>query len=170
MRPVDPLQAWAELRHYPDLDPRAERALRLAGQHFSSDATAEAYLREASAIAPKAEAVLIAHYRYNLYKHRFAEAVSHARTLVSIAADRLGIDTDPLRVQAQQLLGCEQEAQLRAWLFCCQAYGYVLLRAGADTLGLQVLSHLAQVDAADRVRTATLLDVIARSDQEAQDD
>lgn len=167
---MNPLNEWVRQRHYPDLDPRAERAIRKAGLSFSRDTAAEAHLQVAAKIAPEHEAVLVAQYRYYLYKHRFAEAAGYARAAVACVAGRLGIDADPLRIESGDLPEGVVEAELRAWLLACQAYGYVLLRAGYQKAGMAMLEHLAEVDVADHTRTGALLEVIRRAGTALGDD
>lgn len=160
---------WVEFRDYPDLDPRAEAALRRAGLAFLDDAAAEAHLAQASAIAGKHEAVLIARYRYQLYKHRFRDACESARVLLERTAAQLGIPKDPMQVAVPDLARVPVERELRAWLFACQAYGYVLMRAGYETAGRAMLDHLVAIDVHDHTRSQQLVAVIDKGGEEDDD-
>lgn len=160
---------WVEFRDYPDLDPRAEAALRRAGLAFLDDTAAEAHLAQAAAIAGQHEAVLIARYRYHLYKHRFREACESARVLLEGTAVQLGIPTDPMQVVVSDLSRVTDERELRGWLFACQAYGYVLMRAGYVTAGRAMLDHLVAIDIHDHTRSHLLVAVIDKDDDEEED-
>ncbi len=167
---LDPNSAWLSQRRYPDLDPRAERALREAGLRFSEGAVAEVYLRQAAAIAPEHEAVLVGQYRYYLYKHRYGEAARFARACISQAAERLGIASDPMSVSASELDLSARESLARSWLFACQAYAYVLLRAGQKARGTRLLEHLVAVDTENLSKTVELCAVIKKAEQNEDDD
>lgn len=167
---LDPDRAWLSQRRYADLDPRAEQALREAGLRFSQGSSAEYYLRRAANIAPEHEAVLIAQYRYHLYKHHFAEAAPFARACVALSARRLGLDQDPLRVRAGDLDFEIDEAGVRFWLFACQAYAYVLMRADHRAAGAALLEHILTVDPQNVSRTAELVATIKRAEVCDDDD
>ncbi len=163
---LGPDATWLAQRRWPDLDARAEQALREAGLAFSHAERAEQCLTRAALIAPEHEAVLIAHYRYNLYKHRFAEAAHYSWCYLRLAAARVDLPDDPLRVRASDIAGCAaDEASLRAWLFACQAHGYVLMRAGQRAEGEALLDHLMAVDVHDQSRTAALCAVMRKAEQ-----
>jgi tetratricopeptide (TPR) repeat protein len=155
-------QDWLALRHYPDLDPRAERALRAAGLSWQDEAEAERKLAEACALSPEHIAVSIAHYRYHLYKHRFQEAERYARECLRRAARDLGLPEDYREVRCEHADFALQEAGVRFWLFGLQAYGYVLLRCGRRDEGIEALQKLAELDRTDQTKTRILLDVITR--------
>jgi hypothetical protein len=156
-------QDWLGRRDYPDLDPRAERALRAAGLSFQDDAEAERQLAAAAALAPGHIAVTIAHYRFYLYKHRFVEAVSHARACLVYAARQLGLPPDCLQVRAEHADFASLEPRVRFWMFALQAYGYVLLRCNREPEALAALQHLVLLDRNDQTKTRILVEVIARA-------
>lgn len=153
---------WLALRHYPDLDPRAERALRAAGLSWQNEAEAERKLAEACAFSPGHIAVSIAHYRYHLYKHHFQEAERYARECLRRAARELGLPEDHREVRCEHADFALQEVRMRFWLFGLQAYGYVLLRCGRRDEGIEALQKLAELDSTDQTKTRILLDVITR--------
>jgi hypothetical protein len=160
---MQPAQDWLAQRHYPDLDPRAERALRAAGLSWQDEAEAERRLAEACALAPEHMAVLVAHYRYHLYKHRFREAERYAAQCLRQAARELALPLDYRTVRAEHADFASSEPRLRFWLFGLQAYGYVLLRCGRRQEGLATLEQLAQIDSTDQTKTRSLLCVIQRA-------
>ena len=156
--------SWLAQHHYADLDPRAERALREAGLHWHDESEAERLLGEAEQLAPSHRAVVIARYRYCLYKHRFADACTHAEQCLSTAARELGLSDDFREVTAQDAAFAEPEAGERFWLFALQAYAYVLLRSGRRTESDQAFAKVVELDSGDQTKTRVLVDVIARHD------
>jgi hypothetical protein len=163
--------SWLDQRHYADLDPRAERALRAAGLNWHDEATAERLLQEAAGIAPEHMAVVVAHYRYHLYKHRFDAARAHAERCLRLAGDRLGFPEDYRRVAASLADFAAPDAHVRFWLFALQAYGYVLLRCGRREPGMDALRKVAALDPSDATKTRVLIEVISgtRRDREEED-
>lgn len=170
--PRDVSAAWLDQRHYPDLDPRAERALRAAGLSFGDDTRAEQHLREAQELAPGHIAVLVAHYRYHLYKHRFVDAERYARRCLALSARELGLPEGYLDVTGKERDFTSGGTAERFWLFCLQAYGYVLLRCDRRAEGVRALEKVVELDVADQTKTRALLGVIAlaaAADEEAQE-
>jgi hypothetical protein len=152
---------WLDRRSYPDLPKEAERALRAAALCWQREVDAEAHLARARELAPGHVAVLIADYRYRLYKHRFAEAREAAVRCLSEAAARLQIPNDFRQVGPGHAAFGEMDPDVRFWLFTLQAYGYVSLRAGHPEEGRAALEHLAALDTADQTKTRILIQVIA---------
>lgn len=156
---------WLDRRAYPDLPPEAERALRLAALSWQHEAEAEFQLDRARALAGDHVAVLIAHYRYCLYKHRFEEARVEAVRCLAIAAARLGLPEDFRAVRPDQADFAALEPDVRFWLFTLQAFGYVSIRSGHAAEGRAALEQLSLLDAADQTKTRVLLQVIAAADR-----
>jgi hypothetical protein len=154
--------SWLEQRHYTDLDPRAERALRAAGLCWDSEAEAKRHLQEAADIAPEHIAVVVAHYRYHLYKHRFEEARSYAERCLALSSAELRLPADRMFVTSSHADFGAPNPQVRFWLFALQAYGYVLLRCGQREAGMTALGKVVELDKADQTKTRVLVDVIAR--------
>lgn len=155
--------AWLDQRYHDDLAPGAERAIRAAGQAWDDEAEAERQLGIADLIAPGHLAVLVARYRYNLYKHRYVPAADCAVRVLAAAAERLGIPADWRHVTAADADFAATDPPVRFWLFVLQAYGYVLLRLDRHDEGAAVLQRLHELDVADQTRTRILLQVIARA-------
>jgi hypothetical protein len=155
--------SWLEQRHYADLDPRAEQALRAAGLCWHDEIRANAWLQQAAEIAPGHMAVVVAHYRYHLYKHRFEEARAYARQCLSLASAELNLPADPSVVTSAHANFAAPDPRLRFWLFALQAYGYVLLRCGWHEAGMEALRKVVQLDCQDQTKSRVLVDVIARA-------
>jgi hypothetical protein len=158
--------AWLKRRYHDDLAPEAERAIRAAGLAWHDEAEARRLLSLAETIAPGHLAVLIARYRYNLYKHRFTQAARGIVAILAIAANRIGIPPDWRLVTAQSADFTVADPDVRFWLFALQAYGYVLLRLGREGEGVAVLRRLTILDRTDQTRTRKLLQVIERRGRE----
>jgi hypothetical protein len=156
---------WLDRRAYPDLHPEAERALRAAALCWHRESEAEAQLERASDLAGEHVAVLIADYRYRLYKHRFEEARQAAERCLAAAAARLGLPADYREVRPEHADFAALDPDVRFWLFTLQAYGYVLLRCGRLEEGRAALEALTLLDATDQTKTRVLLQVIAAADR-----
>ena len=156
---------WLDRRAYPDLHPDAERALRAAALCWHRESEAEEQLRRAVELAGDHVAVLIADYRYRLYKHRFDEARAAAERCLTAAAARLGLPADFRDVRPEQADFSALDKDVRFWLFTLQAYGYVLLRCGLLEEGRTALERLTLLDATDQTKTSVLLQVIAAADR-----
>jgi hypothetical protein len=163
MANAKPASSWLDQRHYADLDPRAERALRAAGLHWHDDVEAERLLREAERIAPTHVAVVVAQYRYHLYKHRFQEAEVFARKCLSLSCDELHAPEDFRLVTSRHADFTSSEKHVRFWLFALQAYGYVLLRCGRLAEGMDALHKVVELDRDDQTKTRVLVEVIERA-------
>jgi hypothetical protein len=170
MQTREPTDAWLDLRHYPDLDPRAERALRAAGLSWQDEIEAERHLADAERIAPAHMAVIVAQYRYHLYKHRFDAARAYAEKCISLCSAGLGLPDDFRAVSGLEVDFTASEPRIRFWLFALQAYGYVLLRSGQTVAGMTALRKVVELDRNDQTKTRILVDVIARagSDREGE--
>jgi len=165
---------WLNQRAYPDLPAEVERLLREAGLAWHDQRSAEGLLAEAESRCPDHVAVMIAQYRFRLYKHRFTDALTYAGKLLAWAARGAGLPADYWRVTRADATFASADPALRFWMWALQAYGYVLLRCEgiADTAraerendGLQALRHLAWLDEADQTKTRTLLQVIDGREQ-----
>jgi hypothetical protein len=159
-------RAWLDRRDHHDLDPRAERALRAAGVAFEDDAEAEANLATARALAPRHRAVLIAHYRYHFYKHRFAEAEPHARACVALGAQEASLAADFRLVAPSDRDFAALDPATRFWLFALQAHAYVLLRLGRREEAFQAFRKIIELDARDQTKTRVLLEVLENPERE----
>lgn len=155
--------SWLDQRYYDDLDPRAERALRAAGLSWHDEVHARQRLQEAADIAPGHMAVVVAHYRYHLYKHRFEEARGYAERCLSLSSAELRLPADYSLVTDTHADFVVPDPLVRFWLFALQAYGYVLLRCGQREGGMRALSKVVELDRTDQTKTRALVNVITRS-------
>lgn len=152
-------EAWLEGRYHEDLAPEAERAIRAAGLAWQRPQEAERHLAEAERIAGDHLAVMIARYRYALYKHEFSTALLQAERVLA-AARRLNIPADWREVRAGDADFSSDAPQVRFFLFVLQAYGYVLLRLDRLDEGTDALRRVTELDVRDQTRTRILLKVI----------
>lgn len=159
---------WLDQRSHDDLDPRAERALRAAGQSFQCDAEAEQWLAQAAAIAADHPAVLLAHYRYHLYKHHYGHAERYARLCLAQASAELGLPRGLLETQREHADFTSSEVRVRFWLYGMQALGYVLIRAGRLDEGVALMRKVVELDPTDQTKTGALLGVIEAADQQTE--
>jgi hypothetical protein len=139
--------------------------LRAAALCWHREPEAEEQLRRASELAGAHLAVLIADYRYQLYKHRFERAREAAERCLAAAAARLGLPSNYREVRAEHADFAALDSDVRFWLFTLQAYGYVLLRCGLREEGSAALERLTVLDATDQTKTRVLLDVIVAADR-----
>ena len=161
--PMPDASSWLDQRHYADLDPLAERALRAAGLSWHDEVEAERQLDAAERYAPMHMAVAVAQYRYRLYKHRFQDAEAYAARCLSLASAELSLPGDFRLVTSTHADFAAFEPRIRFWLFALQAYGYVLLRCGRGAEGMSVLGKVVELDRDDQTKTRVLVDVIARA-------
>jgi hypothetical protein len=159
---------WLDLRHYTDLDPTAERALRAAGLSWNDELEAERLLASAELVAPMHMAVIVAHYRYHFYKHRFPEALAYAAKCLCLLSAELALPDDFRTVKSSHADFVAPEERVRFWLFALQAYGYVLLRCGRTDDATAALRKVVELDPTDQTKTRILLDVIARAGGEQE--
>jgi len=151
---------WLDQRSIEDLDPRAERALRAAGQSFQHDDEAERWLAAAAALAPEHPAVLLAHYRYHLYKHHYDVAEDFARRCLAQACAELGLPSELLETQPHHADFTSTDPRIRFWLYGMQALGYVVIRAGRLDEGVTLMRKVVALDPSDQTKTGVLLAVI----------
>jgi hypothetical protein len=163
---MEAVGSWLDQRHYVDLDPDAERALRAAGLCWDDEVEAVRLLTRAERIAPKHIAVIVARYRYHLYKHHFPEACAYAEKCLALLSAELGLPDDFQAVNRDQADFAAPEARVRFWLFALQAYGYVLLRCGRTDEGMGALRKVVELDPTDQTKTRILVDVIVRAPSE----
>lgn len=158
------MKDWLDLRSIEDLDPRAERALRAAGQSFEEDAVAEQWLLQAATIAPDHPAVLLGQYRYHLYKHHYREAEQYARRCLAQASAELGLPSELLETRATHAEFSSCDPRVRFWLYGMQALAYVVIRAGRAHEGIVLMRKVVELDATDQTKTKLLLAIVENAD------
>ncbi|MEN6585462.1 MAG: hypothetical protein ABFE02_05325 [Sulfuricella sp.] len=156
--------------HGETLPPAAELCLQLAAKSYDDEPEAEKHLHEALALAPQHAAVYIAFYRFHFYRNRVRQALPYAELCLGLAARELKLNQDWRQVQREDASFGDFSAFVpRFFLFSLKAYGYLKLRLGELEEGRLAVAKVTQLDPADRVGAAVLLDVLNRMGQEDDD-
>ncbi|MBZ0106154.1 MAG: hypothetical protein K8H84_11040 [Sulfuricella denitrificans] len=163
--------SWLERDcHGETLPPAAERCLQQAAGSYGDDRAAEKYLHQALALAPQHAAVYIAFYRFHFYRNQISQALPYAELCLGLAARELKLDQDWTQVQREDASFSDFSAFVpRFFLFSLKAYGYLKLRLGELEAGRVAVEKVIQLDPADRVGAAVLLEVLNRQGQEDDD-
>jgi len=163
--------SWLERDcHGETLPPAAELCLKLAAASYGDDLEAERYLHQALALAPQHAAVYIAFYRFHFYRNRVRQALPYAELCLGLAARELNLNHDWRQVEREDAsFGDFAAFSPRFFLFSLKAYGYLKLRLGELEEGRLAVEKVTQLDPADRVGAAVLLDVLNRLGQEDDD-
>lgn len=163
--------SWLERDcHGDSLPSAAEHCLQMAAKSYGDDAEAERYLHGALALAPQHAAVYIAFYRFHFYRSRVREALPYAELCLGLAARELKLDRDWRRVRREDAdFGDFAAFAPRFFLFSLKAYGYLKLRLGELDEGRRAVTKVTQLDPADRVGAAVLLDVLERMGRDDDD-
>jgi tetratricopeptide (TPR) repeat protein len=152
------------------LPPDAEYRLIQAGLSYDSDDVAEAYLRQAEALAPGHAAVLIGFYRFYFYKGRLAEALDVARTCLAWAGRENNFSTDWRLVRPGDAeFGRYENILPRFFLFALKGYAYLQLRLGEIQQGRLAIDKLLELDPSDKIGARVLLGVIDRIGRDDDD-
>jgi tetratricopeptide (TPR) repeat protein len=152
------------------LPPAAEDCLLQAGLSYGADDVAEAYLREAEALAPGHAAVLIGFYRFYFYKGRLAECLEVARACLAWAGRENNFSTDWRLVEPGDAEFDRYENILpRFFLFSLKGYAYLQLRLGNIEEGKQAIDKLLQLDPSDKIGARVLVGVIDRIGRDDDD-
>lgn len=163
--------SWLERDcHGETLPPAAELCLKLAAASYGDDLEAEKHLHQALALAPQHAAVYIAFYRFHFYRNRVRQALPYAELCLDLAARELQLNNDWRQVQREDACFGDFAAFVpRFFLFSLKAYGYLKLRLGDLDEGRLAVEKVTQLDPADRVGAAVLLDVLNRMGQDDDD-
>lgn len=163
--------SWLERDCYGEnLSPDAGHCLRMAAESYDNETEAERYLHEALALAPQHAAVYIAFYRFYFYRNRVRQALPYAELCLGLAARELQLDSDWRRVRREDASFGDFAAFLpRFFLFSLKAYGYLKLRLDELEEGRLAVEKVMELDPADRVGAAVLLDVLNRMGREDDD-
>ncbi|RAU21698.1 hypothetical protein CU669_12035 [Paramagnetospirillum kuznetsovii] len=156
-----------------DLPEAAQAALKAAGAQWHDEATAEAKVREALALAPDALAARIGAYKFYFYRHRLDEALPHARSCVAFALDALGLGEDWRAVKPHDAAFVGTAVTLgplpKLLMQTLIATGYVLARLGRIAESEEALSKVVELDPTDRLGAARLLATVRRGGIEEED-
>jgi tetratricopeptide (TPR) repeat protein len=146
------------------LPDEVERHLRQAGLSYHLDKIAEEHLRQAEAVAPEHTAVLIGLYRFYFYKGRLAEALAVARRCLVKAAQENNLPADWAEVTAADAeFGRYDDMLPRFFLFSLKGYAYLQMRLGETEEGRRAVLKLLELDPADKIGAAVLLNVLDRA-------
>jgi tetratricopeptide (TPR) repeat protein len=163
--------SWLERScHGETLPPSAEHCLHMAAKSYGDDIEAERYLHQALAMAPEHAAVYIAFYRFYFYRNRVRQALPYAELCLGLAARALKLNHDWRQVQREDAsFGDYAAFAPRFFLFSLKAWGYLKLRLGELEDGRLAVEKVTQLDPADKVGAAVLLDVLNRMGQDDDD-
>ena len=152
------------------LPAEARAHLDKAAERYAMTDVAETHLFQAEAIAPDHAAVLIALYRFYFYKGRLAEAFDVARACVEKAMRLNVLGDDWRRVAPEDAAFGEWEALLpRFFLFSLKGFAYLSMRLGKLDQGREAAEKLLELDPRDRIGAQVLIDVLDRTEEEADD-
>lgn len=142
------------------LAPEAEALIQKASDEYGEEG-AELHLLKAYFIAPAHLTVLVALYRYYFYQHRLEDALLIADRAMSEAAERMHIPDDWRKLDANWIGHAAMNGMglLRFYLMSLKAAAIVEMRLGELTQAIERLEKLTELDTADRLGIAPLLDL-----------
>lgn len=148
----------------------AESRLMMAAANYADNEAAERHLRQALELAPLHPAVYIAFYRFHFYHSRIRQALPYAEKCLDFAARELGLDPDWRGVRPRDAQFDDYAASgPRFYLFSLKACGYLRMRLGELESGRLALEKVRELDPADRVGAAMLLEVLQRMGRDDDD-
>ncbi len=144
-------------------EPLAEQAntliVRAAENYGESDV--EPLLLKAYKLAPQHLVVLVALYRYYYYQHRLEDALKIAHEALAVSGKRLRFPTDWKQLTADHLGAgaLVSMGMVRFYLLALKATGYLNLRLLKWQSAIDMLLKVSELDEADRLGTAALLEI-----------
>ncbi len=148
------------------LPPEAERELQQAAKRYANEASSEAHLKRAIALAPEHPATHIGLYRFYFYRNRLGEALAIGTACLAQAARYNGLSTDWRQVERAQADFASYSALPRFYLFTLKACAYLHMRLGELDIGAAQLAKLLELDPRDRVGGSVLRSVLDRIGQD----
>lgn len=135
-----------------------EALIALAADHYS-EGEAEPYLAEADALAPENLQVLVALYRFYYYQHRLPEAVEVAYRVMGVIAPSIGFPVNWRELEQVHLSQgvTHSFTRVRFYLLALKGAGYLKLRMGELTEGVEMLNTVVAFDSKDRLGALGLL-------------
>lgn len=124
---------------------------------------AERPLLEARKKAPESLTVLVALYRFYYYQHRYQDALNTAHQSMGVAADRLGFPDNWRQINMSSVgygVMKSMTTLVRFYLLSLKGAGYMNLRMGNITAGVEMLEKVAALDVKDRLGALDLLNVV----------
>jgi len=121
----------------------------------------EHLLLEANRIAPGHLTVLVALYRYYYYQHRLEDALDIAHQALAVSGKRLDFPANWNRLTNDHLGAGAliSMGMVRFYLLALKAAGYLNLRLFNWEAALDMLTKVSELDEADRLGSAALLEV-----------
>lgn len=140
--------------------PRVLELLEQAAQAYGAGG-AEPYLQQAQALAPDNLTVHVALYRFYYYQHRYADALSVAECAIGLSGRLFGYRGHWRRMTLEILAHgmVRSFGMVRFYLLALKGAGYLQLRQGEIAAGVERLEKVRELDAADRLNVAMLLEV-----------
>jgi len=143
-------------------EPLAEKASMLIEQAAAEygDNDVEPLLLKAYEISPEHLTVLVALYRYYYYQHRLEDALEVAHKALAVSGERLHfpnwnkLNTEHLGAGALVSMG-----MVRFYLLALKAAGYLNLRLLNWGPAIDMLMKVTELDEADRLGSAALLEI-----------
>lgn len=131
-----------------------------AAQEYG-DNDVEPLLLEARKVAPDHLTVLVALYRYYYYQHRLEDALDIAHDALAISSTRLRFPEDWRKITNDHIGAGAliSMGMVRFHLLALKAAGYLNLRLQQWETAIEMLLKVSELDEADRLGTAALLDI-----------
>lgn len=137
------------------------RLLRQAEENYS-DGQAEANLQRAYHLAPDHLMVLVALFRYYVYRQCFPEAINISQRAREVVRKVLGLPHDWRTLREEQLLlGHENNmVMVRFYLLCLKGEAYLYARQGEFDKSIPLLEKIIEMDSKDYLNATALLRVV----------
>ncbi len=142
------------------LDQRAASLIEQAAAEYSNS-DVEPLLLEAHRMAPEHLTVLVAMYRYYYYQHRLQDALNIAHQALDVSGGRLRFPSRWSQLTSAHLGAGAfiSMGMVRFYLLALKAAGYLNLRLQNWQTAIDMLTKILQLDVADRLGTAALLEI-----------
>ncbi|MCP5195231.1 MAG: hypothetical protein H6974_00285 [Gammaproteobacteria bacterium] len=145
-------------------DPPGEEVIRLlqrAAENYG-DESAAADLQRAYQLAPDHLMVLVALFRYHVYRKCFSEAIDISQKAREVIRQKLGLPQDWQALDQEQLFSGHEKnmVMVRFYLLCLKGEAYLYARLGELEKGIALLEKIIEVDAKDYLGATALLAVL----------
>lgn len=144
-------------------EPDSQQVTALLNRASDIEATEdqEALLLRAYFLNPTSFNVIVALYRFYYFNHRYEEALYSAHLALKLSADKLDFPADWRELDMEYIgLGVLQSMQLvRFYLLALKGAGYLNLRLGTLSEGIEMLQKVVLLDSRDRLGASELLEV-----------
>ena len=143
---------------------KVEVLLNKASEYYG-EPEAEASLLEAYLLEPENLIVLVAMYRFYYYQYKLQDALGVAHRALAASGNKLGFPLDWKLLSMEHIgIGAMTSMSLvRFYLLCLKATGFLHLRLGLETKGIQMLEKVSELDKSDRLGAEALLQVVKNS-------